>query len=122
MIILCLVGTTINIALNAGKQIKVTIYVLLRRIVYYVHLFPKIKKRKLAVKHSKGKKSVKDNSLDKAKIDHSILDHIPTYIMEGDNWPQRVPIMIKSPQIQLQVPPPQLVLREGWPQSRSFCP
>ena len=31
-------------------------------------------KRKLTVKHSKGKKSVKENSLEKAKIDDSILD------------------------------------------------
>ena len=39
VVILCLVGTTISIALNAGKRIKVTICVLLRRIVYYVPFF-----------------------------------------------------------------------------------
>ena len=36
--------------------------------------FSKDQKRKLTVKHSKGKKSVKKNSLEKAKIDNSILD------------------------------------------------
>ena len=36
--------------------------------------FSEDQKRKLAVKHSKGKKSVKENSLEKARIDDSILD------------------------------------------------
>ena len=36
--------------------------------------FSEDQKRKLTVKHSKGKKSVKENSLEKAKIDDSILD------------------------------------------------
>ena len=31
-------------------------------------------KRKLTVKHSKGKKSVKENSIEKSMIDESILD------------------------------------------------
>ena len=36
--------------------------------------FSEDQKRKLTVKHSKGKKSVKENYLEKAKIDDSILD------------------------------------------------
>ena len=36
--------------------------------------FSEEQKHKLTIKHSKGKKSVKGSSLDKSKIDNSILD------------------------------------------------
>ena len=36
--------------------------------------FSEEQKHKLTVKHSKGKKSLKDSSVDKSKIGHSILD------------------------------------------------